>query len=231
MSRFSISAFSMFPYYTKSNAKSEDEKRLQGLLYAVKNGGRVHDGEGTVQNACAWFAGVVRENADQLADFISQRHQLLPVPSSSVTSLPPSANLWPMYDLAQRIHMEALVCSAPPVLTRTTAIAKAHTVARDDKPSVADHRDSLTVDLSALSHDLPVTLLDDVLTSGTSAMGCMLALRRDGFFGEVRLLTVTHTVAPDYSAGATASARSNVIWFDDRDWRRAWRPPKDVVFV
>ena len=40
MSRYSLSVFSVFPYVTKANAKTDEEKRLQGLLYSVKNGGR-----------------------------------------------------------------------------------------------------------------------------------------------------------------------------------------------
>ncbi len=229
MSRYSIDAFSLFPYFTKSNAETQNEKRLQGLLYAVKNGRTVTDGTGTSEPATAWFAGVMGGMVDQFADFVGSKCQLVPIPSSGVSPSPPSRALWPMYDLAERLREAGHVRIAPAALLRTTAVAKAHRAAPDDKPSVLEHRDSLTVDLSGMQIQHPVTLLDDVLSSGTSAMGCLLALRRAGFTGPIRLLTATHTVNSEFSGSATASARSEVVWLDDRNWRRAWRPADNVV--
>lgn len=230
MSKYSLAAFSLFPYFTKSNAGTKDEKRFQGLLYAIKNGEQVRDGEGNLQDAAAWFAGILHEEKHQFARYVGQARSLVPIPSSGVTADPPDAARWPMLDVAQRARGLAVVGSASPVLRRTRVLPKAHTVGRDEKPSVLDHMNSLVVDNEALAGISSVTLLDDVLTTGTSAMGCLLALRAAGFAGKVRLLTATHTVAKDYTGGPTASARSKVIWFDDRDWRRAWRPKDEVVF-
>lgn len=231
MSRFSIQAFSVFPYYTKSNAATQEEKWLQKLLYALKEGGGLTDGDGNTVMAIEWFSSVLKDSADELADVIGPGRQIVPVPSSSVTPLPPKRKTWPMYDLAVRLQAAGLARSAHPLLTRRTAVAKSHAAGRNDRTSVLEHRDSLAVDATLLNPDLPITLLDDVLTYGTAAMGCLLALQQAGYEGDVRLLTATHTVAADYSSGATAAARSEIIWFDDKDWRLAWRPKENVSFV
>ena len=227
MSRYSISAYSLFPYFTKVNASTADEKRIQGLLYALKNGEKVNIGSGKVLTATAWLAEMIKDAANTFPDFVGPGHHLIPVPSSSVTPTPASASAWPMYDVAGRLQAEGLASTAQRSIMRATEVASSH---GGGKPSVREHEASFVVDAALLSPTEPVTLLDDVLTTGTTAMGCVLALRKVGFTGEVRLLTATHTVGSDYNAGPSASARSEVVWFDDREWRRAWRPPKDVVF-
>ena len=191
----------------------------------------MRDGSGKRERASTWFARLLREQVELLGEFVGDEHQLVPIPSSDVTPEPVSRANWPMYDLAKQMEVEGLVAQASPSLLRRTVVPKAHSVPTVDKPSVLDHLDSLAIDFDALSMDAPLTLLDDVVSSGTTAMACLLALRNQGFEGEVRLLTATHTVSGDYDGSPTASAHSEVVWFDDRGWRRAWRPPNDVEFV
>lgn len=52
---------------------------------------------------------------------------------------------------------------------------------------------SLVVDRDALRGVTRVTLVDDVLTSGTTAIGALLALREAGWHGPTRLFTVACT--------------------------------------
>src|SRR5579859_7953539 len=105
MPRHTLNAFSMFPYFTKANAKTEEQKRLQGLLYAVKHGAQIRDTNGDVA-AGDWFVGMLRAALAQgvlPAEFLGQRVFLVPMPSSSVTDTPPSTSAWPMFDLVTRV--------------------------------------------------------------------------------------------------------------------------------
>lgn len=232
MTRHTLEAFSVFPYFTKANASTDNQKRLQGLLYALKNGGQVQDGKGMTEDATAWFA---RELGGMLGSrvptaFLGKRTFVVPMPTSSVTASPPSRSAWPMFDVAMLLEEAGAVAGAGPALLRHTAVQKGHLAAGDERPSVEAHADSISVDLGAVPQGCDITIMDDVLSSGTNAMGARLALRRAGFHGQVRVITATHTVAPYYVGGDTASAKSVIVWLEGRK-DRAWRPSDEISFV
>lgn len=232
MSRQTLDAFSMFPYFTKANAKSDEQKRLQGLLYALKDGRQITDGKGKHQDATQWFADLVRGAIGKHvpAEFLAKDVFVVPMPSSAVTPTPPSRGVWPMFDVAMRWAEAKVVAGAGPVLVRNTAVQKSHAVSSDKRASVEGHAASLSVDLKMVPKNCAITILDDVVSSGTNVMGATVALRRAGFDGEVRVLTATHTVGADYGGQDVVSAKSLIVWLEEQK-DRAWRPSDDVEFV
>ncbi|MBI3184660.1 MAG: hypothetical protein HYZ28_21195 [Myxococcales bacterium] len=232
MSRQTLDAFSMFPYFTKANAKSEKQKRLQGLLYALKDGRQVTDGTGKHQDATEWFADLVRDAMGKHvpSEFLGKDVFVVPMPSSAVTPTPPSRGAWPMFDVAMRWAEAKVVAGAGPVLVRNSAVQKSHAVSADKRASVETHATSLSVDLKMVPKGCAITILDDVVSSGTNVMGAMVALRRGGFTPEVRVMTATHTVGADYGGQDVVSAKSLIVWLEGQK-ERAWRPSEDIEFV
>lgn len=222
----------MFPYFTKSNAKSDEQKRLQGLLYALKNGTQVTDGRGKHQDATKWFADLVRDEVGSHVpvEFLDKEVFVVPMPTSAVTAAPPSRGAWPMFDVAMRWDEAKVVAGAGPVLLRKSAVQKSHAVSSDKRASVETHATSVSVDLKMVPRGCAITILDDVVSSGTNVMGATVALRRGGFTGEVRVMTATHTVSADYAGRDIVSAKSLIVWLEGRK-ERAWRPSEEIEFV
>ena len=235
MPRHAFPAFSVFPYYTKASADSDEKKRIQGILYAVKNGGQLRDGSGKERPAVNWFAEALTGGEITLPpEVFGAKRLLVPIPSSSVTLVPPNRQQWPMLDLATDIADKGVVGGAAPIILRTVAVPRAHMVSKDQKPSVERHIETMQIQLEELGGyigrlggDLGITLLDDVLSSGTSAMACYVALRRISFRGPITLLTAAHTVRSDYQGKLTASAKSLIVWMEGR-WDRATRPASEI---
>ena len=231
MKRRELQAFSLFPYFRKRDAKTENQKRLQGLLYALKDGDQVRDDSGRLEAATAWFAKELLEGIGKLIppEFLGTNTYVVPIPSSTGQSTPPSRSDWPMYDVAMRLYEAGAVCGAGPVIVRHIAVKKAHLVSSDEKPSVKLHANSMTANLDAVPDGCEITLLDDVLTSGSTAMGAWLALSSAGFPGRVRVVTATHTVASDYEGDDAAAAESWIVWLAGES--RARRPSEKIHFV
>lgn len=221
MIRHALPAFSVFPYYTKTNARTDAEKRLQGVLYALKNGDQISGPKGS-QSASEWFAEVVAGERGKVPDgFLGPRVCLVPVPSSTVTSVPPSGSCWPMLDLSEHLVQAGLAGAACAAATRHTAVERAHLLRGTDRPlpSVMDYANSLAVDLSVAVKFPNITLIDDVLSSGSNAMGVAVALNRAGFRGRIRILTATHTVGADFEGNLAEPLASQVVWLEGRNPR------------
>lgn len=64
------------------------------------------------------------------------------------------------------------------------------------------------------------TLVDDIVSTGTTAMAAFQVLRGAGFAGDVRLFAAAHTVN---QRGERAVYSGNIQWKEGRDtaWRRA----------
>lgn len=231
MKRHTLDAFSIFPYFTKANAETAEEKRLQGLLLALKNGDRVVAPNGDSEDAATWFSGVLSNYLKKLSEagFLGPSTFLVPMPRSTKTRTPPTRSDWPMFDLASHLADGKSVLGTAPVLVRSAAVQKSHMADPDKRPSVTEQADSMEVDLAAIPTGCNITLLDDVVSSGTNAMGAKLALNRAGISCQVRLLSATHTVSSTYEGSPTAAAESRVIWLEGKK-DRAFRPSNEIQF-
>ena len=123
----------------------------------------------------------------------------MPIPRSA--PLVPNA-LWPALRICQTIRAKGLAASVLPCVERTQPVRKAATAAPGQRPDPPDHYDSTRVVVPPL---LPtpraITLVDDVITRGSSFVGITKHVE-DVFPGvPIRYFALIRTI----SAGDVAS--------------------------
>jgi hypothetical protein len=92
-------------------------------------------------------------------------------------------------------------------------------VPREQRPTVEHIVASLAVDPGLLAGTTAITLIDDVVSTGTNGMGGMVALERAGFTGDIVLFSVGHTA----NSGTSGPFYGEVVWLEGRH-ERAFRP-------
>lgn len=223
MSRHSLLTHAFVPYFRKDDALSEDEKRLHRVVLAIKNGGNViHSSTGVTASATQSLVNEYGGDDPRSGSIFAGHRTAVPIPSSSVLG-PRTRQQWPCLDIGERFAERGFVKNARPILTRQTPIVKSHLVASSERPSVEDVAHSLTVDRPLLEGVEAITLIDDVVSSGTNAMGAFIALRRAGFKGDVVVFAVAYTV----EAGAKAEPFfGEIVWLEGKKVR-SFRPTPD----
>ncbi len=212
-----MQTFAGFPYYPKSFALAEDQKRLQGVLYSIKNGGALRNmHSGTTGSATEMFCKLIAKDFDAtLATFLNRETALVPIPSSTAIGLRTAAE-WPCRAISEQFQSYGFGLSLAAV-DRMKPIPTSHKVPSEQRPSVEEVADSVRIDFSLIRGAPNVTLIDDVVTSGTNGVGVMLAIQRAGYQGTVRLFAAAHTrreiLAEDRFVGACT-------WRDGSRWAR-----------
>ena len=101
---------------------------------------------------------------------------LVPVPRSGLTK---AHTVWPAQRIAQELVRQGLGGDVVPVISRAVAVAKS--AGNLVRPKLAEHLASLAVQKS-FRPPSGLLLVDDVVTSGTTLMACMVRLA-DAFPG------------------------------------------------
>ncbi len=151
-------------------------------------------------------ASIDRECQAALSD-----RTLVPVPGHDVTPCTTDdARSWPGLRMAVGLYgrYHNRVTDA---LRRVVAIPQSSkTKSLAERASVAQQVASLRVDVSGLGPK--VALVDDTLTSGTTCMGALQALRNAGYSGDVIAFTVGHVI--ELEDPRAFHFRCNIKWFD-----------------
>lgn len=222
MTRHSLLTHAPLPYYSNANAGTEEEKRWQGIVRAIKNGRNlVHTPTGEQFSATKFFVEAYKVNGPKERVFVSAERTAVPIPSS-IHLGPRAREQWPCLDICARFAERGLVHDGRPILTRRTAIVQSHRVPPDQRPPVAEIIESLAVDASLLAGVQAITLIDDVVTSGSNAIGALVALRRAGFRGDVVLFAAGHTA----NSGTKGDFFGESVWLEGKK-PRAFRPPPE----
>lgn len=179
-----------FPYYKKGTASTPEAQNLQRLVYAIKNGGQVTFVDGRRMGAAEGFVTAYQPGARERR-FLNRERTLVPMPRSSVTLWPPSTNGWPGYGIAGNLAERGFARDARPLILRATAVesSRAARSAGRKAPSVAAHIASLRVHHQLLEGVTAITIVDDMVSSGSNTMGAARALRAAGFRGDIAVLT------------------------------------------
>lgn len=144
---------------------SDVSKQSRVVTYALKQ-----DGVYSKRNVIDYSAEVVEQELAShafLADYFADDVSLVPVPRSS----PQRAEaLWPPLRICQALLKRGLVKEVLPCLKRKSPVRKA-SLPGLKRPEPADHFNSILLTSQPSPMPARITLVDDVITRGSSFMG------------------------------------------------------------
>jgi hypothetical protein len=126
-----------------------------------------------------------------LGDYFNPSVSLVPVPRSS--PLVKLDALWPSLRICQAILAQGLGADVIPCLDRTYAVRKSSTAPASQRPGPAEHYNSVRVIRKKRHAPRAITLIDDVVTRGSSFVGLVPRLQ-EAFPGiEIRCFALVRT--------------------------------------
>lgn len=127
---------------------------------------------------------------------------LVPAPSSSVYK---DGNFWLPKLLCDKIVLAGLAESYRPFLKRISPVAKSAYAEPGKRPSVADHLNTIVVDNPEIFFPPRITIVDDLLTLGSTTMACYLKLYEAFPFPDISI----------FCFARTQSLTTNIVKFRD----------------
>ena len=160
----------------------------------------------------ARYALRVREQAvdhRQYGDLFGSDVILIPVPRSVPTS---GVSSWAAGQIALALHQQGLAAAVWTGLRRHCAVRKSATAPCIDRPTVAEHYDSLVVDSSLLAPGR-IVLVDDVVTKGRTLLAASMRMREQFPSAQLDAFALLRTMGlvPDI-AQLVDSCRGAITW-------------------
>jgi len=195
-----------------SHGITPDSRRTKEWTYAIKDD-RALNG----LNAIDYTTQRIQETVQQfpcLQSCLGPTVTLVPMPRSSPLV---TGALWPASRISQSLVARGLAAQVLACLERHTPIRKSATAPPGTRPTPQEHHDTTRIQLGLQFHDVKaITLIDDVITKGSTYVGVyphlraafpgipitLLALVRTMSYGEVdkMLDPVSGTVSFDGAA-------------------------------
>lgn len=210
----SIVVVSVLPYVQKRYIRegNDFDSAVYRLTWALKDGRQVLDSQKTPREPCDVVVKFV-----EACDALAADRVLVPVPRKSITPEDPDPAKWPGLRLSAALHGAGYGKGVRVALRRHAVVAgSTGKTSQADRVTVQQHIDSLACDLKVLARADKVTLVDDVLTSGTQLMGAMRALQLAGFAGSVMAVTAFHALSNPLTR--ERNERSTVHWDGESGW-------------
>jgi len=141
-------------------------QKSKNAMYLLKKDG--YSGEPPILMSES-IAKKIQENMNILpfASFFEPKTILVPTPKSSLTK---PDTLWVPKRIADAILSKNLGSAVSPCLTRAVAVRKAAFCASQDRPTAAEHYDSMRVQ-GGLAEPKEILLIDDIVTRGATLIG------------------------------------------------------------
>lgn len=202
MPTLTVRTYCVLPYLPSKYEQSDRSKRLNGLVFALKDASEITDGKKSLSAAEA-FAKAAHSS---IGKWVTPETVWLPLPGSGVSSKSRADEKTVLFaaELSKRFGGKVDLG-----LVRTTAVNSSHRGTTAQRPSVQAHRDSMELK-TKLADGAQVILVDDVLTRGNTVAGAALLLQDIGATGTVRLVAGAYSRFPD--EGDAEHTLFNVTW-------------------
>jgi hypothetical protein len=161
-----LSCISWLVYATR--ATDESAKRVKNLIIQIKSD-RVDPAAGvpTVQLV---VERVIRRLGDREIQGFADAPVLVPVPGAGLTK---PNSVWPARRVSEELVRQRLGIDVLPIVRRTIAVGKI--AGNAVRPTLEEHVHSFSV-TPGLRPPSRLVVVDDVVTSGTTIMGCAMKL-------------------------------------------------------
>lgn len=141
-----------------------------------------------------FIAETIKTNLDNypFKNFFGEDVALVPIPKSSLMR---EGSLWVPDRLASAMEKQKLGRKYP-CLKRIKAVAKAAGSRNEDRPKAKDHFESIEC---IVKFPLPskIILIDDVITRGSTSLGCASKLRKFFPKAEILVFAIIRTISDD----------------------------------
>jgi len=179
---------------------STASKTSRDVAYAIKQDSTLRFTQGGAPAAvrvidyAAKRIGEELRNHPFLNDYFNPSVTLIPVPRSSPTQ---PGTLWPSLRICQALIAQGLCGNVKTSLQRTKPVQKSAFAAPGQRPEPADHYDTVEVAPADLfTAPQAITLIDDVVTRGSTFVGLYQRLREAFPAVPIRCFAVVRTVSP-----------------------------------
>ena len=171
--------------------RSQPSLRSRDVTYKIKQDGFV-SGFQIIDFSAQRLAGEIARHSF-LADYSNPRATLVPVSRSSPLVDPNS--LWPSLRICRALLAQSLAAKVSPCLERMHAVQKSSTARAGRRPGPNDHYDSVRVAWKKRRAPSSITLVDDVVTRGSTFVGLVPRLQ-EAFPGvEIRCFALVRTIS------------------------------------
>lgn len=157
--------------------ESENSKRIKAVCLRVKDDGILRVGEKRLR-AIPAFVELLHSELEKtdLRSLFSPAPILVPMPRSSLSK---PGSFIPAQRICEEMMRVGIANSIAPILTRTKPVPKAAFSQPQDRPTIQQHMDSMSVEADLLSATVtrPMLVVDDVVTRGTSFIAAISLLQ------------------------------------------------------
>jgi hypothetical protein len=171
--------------------QSEVSRSSRNVTYGIKQDGTVATYR-IIDYSAARLAQVIDAHPF-LREYFNGSITLIPVPRSSPLVKPDA--LWPPLRICQAILTQGLVAEILPCLERSTSVQKSSTASAGGRPGPTDHYDSVRVTGKNLLPPKTITLVDDVVTRGSSFVGLFPRLEEAFPGSNIRCFALVRTMS------------------------------------
>jgi hypothetical protein len=181
--------FASFANYS-SRGQNEESRKSRQLCGGIKSGA-----EGALSSLAKALATPA---ADPIRDFISEERFLVPVPGSGRTT---AENFWGPKLICEALVAAGVGAGALPILNRAAGVPKSAFAAPGERPPPSRHFESMIAEVD-LTTPLSLTLVDDVLTKGSTAVGAALRILHALPQADIKVFSVFRTcnLVPEITA-------------------------------
>lgn len=178
---------------SKENSENIDKiKQSKDFMISLKREGMIKTSNGSIKVFSEFVAEKIKNNLIELSfkDFFGDDVALVPIPKSSLMQ---KDSLWVPDKIAKALASQGLGIYYP-CLERSVAIFKSSYSKPENRPKPIDHFESINIK-SLIAQPSQFVLVDDVVTRGSTMLGCASVLKERFPKATIRGFAVMRTIS------------------------------------